>query len=135
MHKFPLSLVCITLIAASFHMAAAQPTSPRNVVAASPAVTNALTAQLARFFGTRMTFTECQSRMSDLETMLGTSGFGRRSMRSQSDGSMSARWYNPTRDLTVMAVASPSDDGQGFAFDAYAMEGRVRWAEYLPLPY
>ena len=130
MRNFMTTLICLVLSTAP--AALAQPTIPR--VDKATAISSTLTAQLPHFAGSHMTFTDCQGRMSELETMLGTKGFGRRTTHALTDGSVYVRWYDQTNDVTVTTIASPSDDGQGYSLDTYAAEGHGRWTDYLPMP-
>ena len=95
---------------------------------------DALVGQLARFSGTHLAFSDCQARMADMESMLGASGYGSRATRAWSDGRVYASWYSAARHVTVMAVAMPNDGQQDYGLSAYSLDGRVRWADYLPLP-
>ena len=130
MRKFMPTLMC--LIVSIAPTALAQSTAPSAVVSAS--ATDSLNAQLTHFSGSNLTFADCQARMVKMETMLGASGYGRRFSRSLTDGSLFAKWYDSVHDTTVVAMAMPSDDGRGYGLDAYAVEGRVHWTDYLPMP-
>ena len=130
MRKFMPTLMCLALSIAPAALACVA--APLAVVSASAA--DSLNAHLTRFSGSNLTFAACQDRMLEMETMLGATGYGRRSTRSWNDGSVYARWYDARHDTTVMAVAMPSDDGRGYALNAYAVEGQMHWNEYLPVP-
>ena len=95
---------------------------------------DALISQLARLSGTHLAFSDCQARMTDMETMLGASGYGPRATRTGTNGSVYAGWYHAARHLTVMAVAAPNDDGRGYGLYAYTVAGQVRGNDYLPMP-
>lgn len=110
----------------SFSPAALAQSTVPSPVTAIPANADSLNRELARFFGTNLAFTDCRARMADMETMLGTMGYGSRSTRTWSDGRVYAGWYDAVHDMTVMAVAAPSDDGHGYQLDAYTLEGRGR---------
>ena len=131
MRQFMPTLMCLVLSTAPIALAQSTAVSP---AAATTVAASSLNAQLAKYSGSGLAFTDCQARMAEMETMLGASGYGRRSTRSWTDGSVYARWYDAGHDTTVMAVAMPSDDGRGYALDAYTVEGKVRWNEYLPMP-
>jgi hypothetical protein len=130
MRKFMTTLMCLVLTTAPF--ALAQPNVQK--VERANAISSSLTAQLPHFSGSHMAFTDCQGRMSELETMLVKTGFGRRITHNLTDGSVYVRWYDQTNDVTVTTIASPSDDGQGYSLDTYAAEGHGRWTDYLPMP-
>ena len=131
MRQFMSTLMCLVLSTAPIALAQ---TTAVSTAAASTVALYALNVQLDRYSASGLTFTDCQARMTEMESMLGASGYGRRSTRSWTDGSVYARWYDAGHDTTVMAVAMPSDDGRGYALSTYAVEGQVHWNEYLPMP-
>jgi hypothetical protein len=131
MRQFMPTLMCLVLSTAPIALAQSTAVS---TVAASTIAAYSLNAQLGRYAGSGLSLTDCQARMAEMEAMLGASGYGRRSTRSWTDGSVYARWYDAGHDTTVMAVAMPSGDGRGYSLDAYTVEGQVHWNDYLPVP-
>lgn len=131
MRKFMSTLICLVLSAAP--AALAQSTTPRTVTA-SATTADLLDRELTRFSGMHLAFADCQARMAEIETMLGASGYGPRATHTWPDGSVYAGWYDSAHHITVMAVAGPSDDGQGFQLDAYTIEGQFRWTNDLSVP-
>lgn len=97
---------------------------------AAPAET--LGTQLTAMAGTGLKLAECETRMQTLGTMLSQAGYVSRRAHLGADATMTALWYHPQRQTTVVAFSGwqAADN----AFSVAEMAGDVRWNELLATP-
>lgn len=91
-----------------------------------------LSAQMAGMAGRGLTIGECRDRMQQLGMLLEGAGYGAARTHSLSDGTLAARWYNPTTKRTALAFSGQRPMGNKFGVGQY--DGLIRWNELIALP-